>query len=556
MYFMWNDIYNFMQQQPVFVFFMVLSLGYLVGNIRVLGISLGSVGGVLLAGLIFGHLGFSMYAGIQTFGFALFIFCVGYQAGPQFFDVLLTSGLKYLSLSVVVAATGFGLAVWLANMLDFAPGMAAGLMGGAMTTTPTLAAAQDAVQSGLFTAPEGVSSDQVLTNIGAAYALTYLFGLIGLILIIRLLPMLLRIDLPAEAAKLVSGDNPEAGPDLSKVTRRTYRVTNPENLHMSVVDIERFAPKDLSVVAIRRDGESIPVEYDTHLEIGDEVLVIGQVEHLLQHAHKFGEEITDDEGLSLPMSTVRVVVINSEIVGHPVGDIRLDEHVGALPLEVRRQRRQLPLSNDLELHRGDVISVHGPEFAIQRLARHVGYVERDVAETDLFTFSLGIAAGIGLGTIAVTIGGVTIGMGMAGGLLLTGLLIGFLRSVWPVFGRVPSAARWVFMELGLLMFMAGVGINAGGGIVDIFQSAGGKLIGAGIMVTLIPVFVGYFFSRKILNLNPAEALGGVTGAMTSGAALSVVNDAAESNAPSLGYTGAYAFANVILTLAGTLIMLT
>ena len=129
---------------------------------------------------------------------------------------------------------------------------------------------------------------------------------------------------------------------------------------------------------------------------------------------------------------------------------------------------------------------------------------------------------IRLGTLAVNIGGVTIGLGMAGGLLLTGLLIGFLRSVWPAFSQVPSAARWVFMELGLLMFMAGVGVNAGGGMVEIIQQAGGKLIGAGIMVTLIPVFVGYFFSRKILKLNPAEALGGVTGAMTSGAALSVV----------------------------------
>lgn len=143
-----------------------------------------------------------MYAGMQAFGFALFIFCVGYQAGPQFFDVLLTSGLKYLSLALVVAATGFGLAVWLANLLDFAPGMAAGLMGGAMTTTPTLAAAQDAVHSGLFTAPAGFTDDQVLTNIGAAYALTYLFGLIGLIIIIRLMPKLLRIDLPAEAARI------------------------------------------------------------------------------------------------------------------------------------------------------------------------------------------------------------------------------------------------------------------------------------------------------------------------------------------------------------------
>ena len=552
---MLTNLYNFMQQQPVLVFFLIISLGYLIGNIRVFGISLGSVGGVLLAGLLFGHYGFTMYGGIQTFGFAMFIFCVGYQAGPQFFDVLLSSGLKYLSLALVVAATGFVLSVWLANILNLPPGMAAGLMGGAMTTTPTLAAAQDAVNSGLFSIPAGMTNDQVLTNIGASYALTYLFGLIGLIIIIRMMPMLLRFDLPAEAAKLVTGKDPEAGPDLTAISRRTYRVTSTKYLKMNVVELERAVPKGISVAAIRRHGENIPVEYDTRLEEGDEVLVIGQLELLLQHAHKMGEEIQDDESQSIPMTTVKVVVRNAEVIGHPIGKIRLDEHIGALLLEITRQRTPLPITVDLKLHRGDVLTVHGPEFAIQRLARYIGHVERDVVETDLVTFSLGIAAGIGLGALAINIGGVTIGLGMAGGLLLTGLLIGFLRSVWPVFGRVPAAARWIFMELGLLMFMAGVGVNAGGGIVDIFQEAGGKLIGAGIIVTLLPVLVGYFFSRKILRLNAAEALGGVTGAMTSGAALSVVTKEAESDAPALGYTGAYAFANVILTLAGTLIML-
>ena len=138
---MLTTLNNLLQQQPVLVFFLVLGLGYFIGNIRVLGINLGSVGGVLIAGLLFGHLGFTMYPVMQTMGFALFIFCVGYQAGPQFFDVLLTSGLKYLSLALVVAGTGFTLALGLASALGLAPGMAAGLLGGALTTTPTLAAA-------------------------------------------------------------------------------------------------------------------------------------------------------------------------------------------------------------------------------------------------------------------------------------------------------------------------------------------------------------------------------------------------------------------------------
>ena len=550
-----TELFTFMQDQPVLVFFLVLSLGYLLGRIEIGGISLGPAGGVLLAGLLFGHYGFTMYPAMQTMGFAIFIFCVGYQAGPQFFDVLMTDGLKYLSLALVIAATGFGLAVFLAGVLDFAPGLSAGLLGGALTTTPTLAAAQDAVRSGLVDVPAAYSAEDLLTNIGAGYALTYLFGLIGLILAIRLMPRLLGIDLPAEAARLVSAAGGTGAPDLSGITRRTYRITKPGKLERTVGEVERASPGEISIIGARRDGEIIEVDYDTRLQLGDEILVAGTVEHLLAHAAEVGEEISDEEGLGVAMSTVQVVVSNPASIGKPLGEIRLAKRIGALPLQLRRQRTELPLTVDTVLHRGDVITFYGPELAIDRMITQVGHVERDVEDTDLLTFGLGIAAGIGLGTLAITLGNVTLGLGMAGGLLITGLLIGFLRSIWPVFGRVPSASRWVLMELGLLMFMAGVGLNAGGGIVEIIQSAGIKLIGAGVIVTLVPVFVGYFFSYKLLGLNPAEALGGVTGSMTSGAALSVVCDAAKSNVPALGYTGAYAFANVILTLAGTLIML-
>jgi putative transport protein len=546
---------EFLRDQPVLVFFLVLSLGYLVGNIRVAGISLGSVGGVLLVGLVFGHLGFSMQAGAQTFGFAIFIFCVGYQAGPQFFDVLLSDGLKYLSLALVVAASGFVLAAGLGRFMGLEPGLAAGLLGGALTTTPTLAAAQDAVKSGIASVPDGYSAGEVIANIGAAYALTYLFGLIGLILVIRLLPRLLGIDLPAEAARLDGGEDPEAAPDISGFSRRTYRVTREEYLDRSIEDIERAVSKAITVTAIQRDGELIEFSHETRPQLGDEIQVIGRTGVLLEHAPKWGEEISAQQNLNLPMETVRVVVSNTELVGKSMRSIRLEQHVSVVLLQIRRQREELPLSGELELRRGDVVTVMGPEFAIERLARHVGHVERDVAETDLFTFALGIAVGIAIGTLTITVGGLSIGIGMAGGLLITGLVIGLLRSIWPVFGRVPSAARWVLMELGLLIFMAGVGLNSGGAIVEVVQQAGAKLIGAGILVTLVPVLLGYAFSVRILKLNPVEALGGVTGAMTSGAALSVVTDAAQSNAPALGYTGAYAFANVILTLAGTAIML-
>ena len=551
---MLEEINTFLLAQPIMMLFLVLGLGYLVGNISVGGISLGAVGGVLLVGLFFGHHGHTLYSGAQTFGFVLFIFCVGIQAGPKFFDVLLTSGLKYLSLALLVAATGFGLSLLLANLLDFAPGLAAGLMGGAMTTTPTLAAAQDAVNSGLVQPTDGMTREQLLTNIGAGYALTYLFGLIGLILVVRLMPRLLGIDLPAAAAEL-EGDDADGSTNVARLSRRVYRVTQPQVQEMSLREIESMVRGKATLIAARRDGERIPLRYDTRLQLGDEVLVVGDAGHLVENSHRIGEEIADPVAHSVAMEVAQIVVSNPDVVGRSLDELETAEWVGVLPLRVRRNRTEIPMTGELELHRGDVITVYGPEEFIEKSTHYVGHVERDVSETDLFTFALGAAAGVLIGTLSVTLGGVTIGLGLAGGLLISGLVIGFLRSIWPVFGRVPSAASWLMMELGLLIFMAGVGLNSGAGIVAIVQDAGLKLIGAGVLVTLVPVFVGYFFSRKVLKLNAAETLGAVTGAMTSGAALSVVNDAARSNAPALGYTGTYAFANVILTVAGTLIML-
>jgi putative transport protein len=201
------------------------------------------------------------------------------------------------------------------------------------------------------------------------------------------------------------------------------------------------------------------------------------------------------------------------------------------------------------------VHVTGPGAALERLATDLGHVERAVDETDLATFGLGIAAGTFLGGLAVKVGGVSIGLGSAGGLLAAGLVIGYLRALRPTFGRVPTAARWIFMELGLLIFMAGVGLRAGSQILETLASAGPSLIVAGAIITSVPVAVGFVFGRFVLRLNPVHLLGGITGSMTSGAALSVVNQEAGNSIPSLGYTGAYAFANILLTVAGSLILL-
>jgi putative transport protein len=551
-----DHLLELLHTQTLVVLFVVLGFGYLVGRVGWGGFTLGPVAGVLFAGLVFGHFGFHVNEAAQTFGFAMFIFCVGFQAGPRFVDVMVEDGLKYLSLALVVATTGFVLAAVLGRLLELQPGATAGLLAGALTTTPTLAAAQDAIQSGLAAVPEGWTVDQVVTNIGTGYAITYLFGVIGLILLIRFLPGMLGTDLAEEAAKLETADAKESD-GQRRLVMRAYRVdrAGPDSTFdkaLGELDVQHWNAR---LVKARRHGEFLTLDANTMIEPGDEIAVLGRNEWFVEHGRGIGDEIFDGDLLSSSLVTAQVVVTKPELIGKSAEDIRNWRRFNVVLLGMRRMRVELPRSPDLVFKRGDVITFSGPEEEVEIIAEAVGDVERDVVETDLFTFGLGIVVGLIIGSFAVTIGGVSLTLGAAGGLLISGLTVGFLRSIRPTFGRVPSSALWLLMELGLLMFMAGVGINAGSGIIATLQDAGVQLILAGIVVTVIPVLVTYAFGRLVLQMNPALLLGGITGGMTSGACLNVVTEASRSTIPALGYTGAYAFANVILTLAGSLILL-
>jgi len=212
------------------------------------------------------------------------------------------------------------------------------------------------------------------------------------------------------------------------------------------------------------------------------------------------------------------------------------------------------LDTGLRLEKGDRLEIVGEKENLQRLAEAVGFIEQDIDKTDLATFAFGIIAGTLLGLVTLALGDISIGLGTAGGLLIIGIIIGYLGSVMPTFGRVPAAARYVLMELGLMLFMAGVGLNAGGGVVEALASVGPLIIISGILITLLPALVAYFVGRRLLGMNPALLLGSITGAMTSTPALNVVTEAAGSSVPALGYAGTYTFANVLLTFAGALMM--
>ncbi|NOR67614.1 MAG: transporter [Woeseiaceae bacterium] len=552
---------EFLRGNPVGLLFLVLGLGYLVGKMRIRGFDMGSISGVLFVGLIFGHFGYKFDTTVQSIGFTLFIFSVGLQAGPGFFSVIQQDGLKYLCLAVVIAGTGFALAIGWAKVLGLEPGAAAGLLAGGLTSSPTLAAAQEAVRAGQVPVPAGFTADQVMTNVTTAYAITYIFGLVGLILIIRFLPRILHLDLPSEAAKLEAsrrGGAEDRVSVLNEIVVRAHRVTN-EKLVGPTLDriYERF-PGRVTVERIRRRGELIPLTLETQIELGDEVCIVGYLDEFIARAGNVGPELSDAELLDVRIESCRAVLLRSKIkkvkkVTTSLAKVAAQR--GCFISKIQRLGVDIPLEGDIVVQAGDVVHITGPASRVEAFGNIVGHIEREAEQTDLVTFSLGITAGLLIGTWTVTVAGISVGLGTAGGLLAAGLVIGYLRALHPTFGRVPGAARWIFMELGLMTFMAGVGLRAGSGILETLAQSGLSLFIAGMCVTTIPVLVGYVFGRRVLSINPVMLLGAITGSMTSGASLSIVNAEAKSSVPSLGYTGAYAFANVLLTVAGSVILL-
>jgi putative transport protein len=549
-----NRIIDILHVQPVLTLFLILGVGYLIGGLRISSFSLGPVAGVLFAGLFLGHFDFRMSPGAQAMGFSLFIFSVGYQAGPRFLDVIRTDGLKYFLLAIVIAATGFTMAVIATKLLDLTPGTSAGLLAGGLTSSPTLAAAQEALRSGQVSPPTGITADAMIGNVATGYAITYIFGLAGLIAIIKLLPLILHIDLEKEAKELEAADESTAESQPKNVAARIYRVSNAEIIKIPVKQLREQYWDKISVIKVKRNGTFIDYAPDKFLQLGDELHILAPVEYFTQTISSFGEEITPETSTAEDTETAQVVVTNKKVVNKAFRELDIARKYGVLLTSVSRMRIEMPHTADLTLRRGDILTVAGPSKNVDLLGEELGHVERKIAETDMVTFAFGIAFGVLLGLLSIKVGQISIGLGSAGGLLASGILIGYLRSIYPVFGRMPDAARWILMEFGLLLFMAGVGLRAGGDIIETFAKTGPTLVLAGIVVTISPILVGYFFGRKILKIPPVLLFGGITGSMTSGASLSVVTKAANSSVPTLGYTGAYAFANVLLTVAGSIIL--
>jgi putative transport protein len=545
---------------PEILVFLSLAIGYLVGKLKVKGFGIGTTASVLLSAMVLGQLGIEVPSVLKSIAFALFAFCIGYQVGPQFFGALRKEGLNYLWVSVVVALAGLATAVILGKVLHFDSGTTAGLFAGAMTQSAVIGTANGAVESlGISAMTKKTLSD----NIAVAFAITYLFGVVGVIIFFKLLPGLFKIPLKEEARKLeesMGGGTDAKSPELFSWSRqvglRAYQIANGKLVGRSVKDVEDlFLPARVAVYQILREGTLFEPVHATVIHANDTLVVAGKYVGLISCTDIIGREVDVSLIIDILGEAVDVCVLNPDLVGRTLGQVAMASKAhGIFLTRMTRQGRELPLLEDTMISKCDVMHIVGTRDMVERIAREMGYVLRPTAVTDLVMVGAGCVLGTLAGLLVLPVAGIPLTLGTGGGVLVAGLVFGWLRSVHPTFGQISDGGQWLLNDLGLSLFVACIGLSSGKAAWQALQTSGGVIFLAGIVVALLPIVAGMVFGRFVLRMNPVLLLGALTGARVIPQAMSALEEDAASMTPALGFAAPFAFANVFLTIMGSIII--
>jgi putative transport protein len=557
---MWQNIVKICQANPQIVIFLAVAVGYAVGKVKIKGISLGSTTGVLIIALILGQITIDVPAIFQAVFFALFMFSIGYKVGPQFFGGLKKEGLHYLMISVVVALSGLAMAIVLGKTFGFDKGTTAGLLGGAMTQSAVIGTAQGAINqlAGITSAQKSALD----SNVAVAYAITYVFGTAGLVFFFRLLPKILRIDLKAEAKsiekELSGGDDNNEGSEFfswhKSLDMRAYKAANKTAIGKKVTEIEETLEHQLAVDRVKRNGRIISSTTEMTIEKDDILVLVGRRPEFPLAVKIIGPEVDDKKAEDITGEILSVCVTKKEIIGRKLGSFDRKITHGVFLRKIVRQGHEIPIAKNIVIEKCDVLEIAGSKEDVERLVGLIGYPERPTIITDLITVATGCFLGTLIGLLAFKVGGIPITLGVGGGVLVAGLVFGWLRSLHPTFGQIPGGAQWIFSDLGLNLFIAGVGLSAGPQALSALKTTGGSIFVAGVILTIFPIIMGLIYGKVFLKMNPALLFGALCGAETVTAALNSVREVADSNVPTIGYTVCYAFGNVILTIWGSVLI--
>ena len=535
----------------VFLYAFVIAAGVLLGKIKIFGVSLG-VTYVLFTGILMGHFGFTgdihILHFIREFGLILFVFCIGLQVGPSFFSSFKKGGmtLNLLAVGIVVLNIAVALTIYfIANGRIELP-MMVGILYGAVTNTPGLGAAQEALTQLNYNGPQ----------IALGYACAYPLGVVGIIGSIIAIRYLFRINLAKEEEEL---KNQDAEHMKHKPHLMSLEVRNESIDGKRLIQVKDFLGRPFVCSRIRHEGHvSIP-NHETEFHMGDQVFIVCSEEDVEAIIAFIGKEVQVDwEKQDMPMVSRRILITKSDINGKKLGDMHFRSMFGVNITRVNRSGMDLFADPHLTLQVGDRVMVVGQQDAVERVASVLGNSLKRLDHPNIVTIFVGIFLGILLGSLPIAFPGMPtpVKLGLAGGPLVVAILIGRFGYKLHLVTYTTMSANLMLREIGIVLFLASVGIEAGANFVHTVVEGDGLLyVGYGFLITVIPLLIIGAIARLYYKVNYFTLMGLIAGSNTDPPALAYSNQASNNDAPAVGYSTVYPLTMFLRILAGQMILL-
>ena len=535
----------------VLLYAFVISVGVLLGKIKFFGISLG-VTFVLFTGILMGHFGFTAEAHIlhflREFGLILFVFCIGLQVGPSFFSSFKKGGMRLNALAVAIVALNIvvALAIYFLAEGRVSLPMVVGIMYGAVTNTPGLGAAQEALNQLHYTGDP----------IALGYACAYPLGVVGIIGSVIAIRYIFRVNFQKEEQDLQTLDSSDM---KHKPHMMSLEVRNESINGKTLLQVKDFLARPFVCSRIRHEGHvSIP-DQNTVFYVGDQLFIVCSEEDAAAIVAFIGKEMEMDwERQDTPMVSRRILVTKSEINGKKLGSMHFRSMYGVNVTRVNRSGMDLFADPNLVLQVGDRVMVVGQQDAVMRVADVLGNQLKRLDSPNIVTIFVGILLGILLGSLPVAFPGMPtpLKLGLAGGPLVVAILIGRFGYKLKLVTYTTMSANLMLREIGLVFFLASVGIDAGQHFVDtVVQGDGLLYVLWGFLITVIPLLLVGIFARWRYKLNYFTLMGLIAGSTTDPPALAYANQVSGNDAPSVGYSTVYPLTMFLRILAGQMLLL-
>jgi len=559
--------FEFLKANPFILLFFTIGMAVYVGKFNIKGYGLGMVAAAVVVGCGLAAWASTYGVKLELNAFAkslfyyLFMYGVGLRVGPSFFNSLKKDGLKFTILAVVCSLMGLALVVIGAKLFGLPAGAAGGILAGSQTMSAAIGTAEMAVTQGAFKLPPGITAEAISAMIALSYGVTYIWGTVGIILICKYLPRWWGVD-AKKAAKEYETAHGVANVDDSGLTGfrpaglRAYKLDNKATIGQTIAQFRKTNPQ-YRIVNVVRAGASVGATPEVTFQGGDIIAVGGRLEDLTSNMGLIGPEVADEKALNIPIDQAEILVTNKALEGKALKEFGHEDFAGQLQLlRIERGGVPIPLGADTTVQRFDVLFVAGLKSAVNKVAAVMGKVARPSTATDLLTLAVGMVIGLLIGLINVPIGSFSVGLGSAGGLLLSGIFVSSVVSRLRFFGSTPNAARNILEDLGLITFIAIVGINSGS---TLLAQLTGKIalfiFLAGFIASTIPPILTWAIGYHIMKINPAVLMGGVAGARSHSGPCREAAKEIDSSVPWVGFPVGYAVSGVLLTVFGYIAML-